>query len=610
MNKRIGIIMYQTSLSRGQELVAQRMVAGFNRLGHNAYLITSVYHDGAKVLPTEALPEDQAYAYSQDNELGIPIIRVDSFVSKWPPRRILFRDFVHILERIVNDFGLNVLITHSTLWNGPEEVVKFVEWRHKIRDLGGYQDPIVFCHMSHFQEPSPKRYSLVERSFRMAWNTLSLRQILRVANLILVVTPYEENAKVKMGARREKCILFPGGVDEDAFIRFASVGPEEFLQHLNVQRGVKLVSYLGTIEERKNPKAVLELATRLQDRKDLHFVVAGAGDSPYADGIRIAANELPNVTYLGEINEREKIQLIKASYLNILLSKMEALGLTQLEFMFHGVPVVTSAVGGQSWLIRHDQEGIHVKGPDDVEGASQAIVDLVENPPKWRRLSANAKARAKAFAFSSLVRNLDVAVTAELEKESGLSNLPAEVRSTLSEPEQVVKTWSHRTWKLVATNHRLFIRHGWLSRRTLELLYGNIGSIEHIRRYAWRTLLFGVILSMFLFVEPYLRPVFSRTLVSRLDQFIHAFLPNISLQLNLPDILVDNIPLVPISLALTIFAVQARKGFALHGAASRPIFLPRPFGEAIKYIRSVQDKTTLGIEKGAPGPRTEKAAQD
>ena len=155
MHKRIGVIMYQTSTSKGQELVAQRMVRDFNALGHEAYLITSVYHDGAEVIQAQNLRKSKGYVYVEDSELGIPVIRVDSYIIKWPRRRISFRDFVQVLGRIVDAYKLNVLITHSTLWNGPEEVAKFVDWRRNMRNLGGYKDPIVFCHMSHFQEPSP-----------------------------------------------------------------------------------------------------------------------------------------------------------------------------------------------------------------------------------------------------------------------------------------------------------------------------------------------------------------------------------------------------------------------------------------------------------------------
>ena len=379
-------------------------------------------------------------------------------------------------------------------WAG-RSLAKFVEWRRNIKELGGFQDPLIFCHMSHFQEPSARRYSVVERSFRMAWNRLSLRTILRVANLVLVVTPYEEEAKTKLGALRDKCILFPGGVDDNEFIRFATSSPAELLQRFNLPRDVKIVAYLGTIEERKNTMAVLEVAEKLKGRKGIHFVIAGSGDSEYAEQVMERAKGLVNVTYLGEIGEKEKVQLIEASYLNILLSRMEALGLTQLEFMFRGVPVITSGVGGQSWIVRNGQEGVHVKGPSDVEGAANTIMELVEDNSRWEKYSANARKRAGEFTLTKLIGNLDQALTKEIQKESGLTKLPKEVRSTLSEPEVVARTWSHGSQKLVATNKRVFIQQGRLSRSTTEIPYSNVSSIEHIRRYSWRTLVVGAALS-------------------------------------------------------------------------------------------------------------------
>jgi len=331
IEKRLGIMMYQTSTSKGQELVAQRMVRDFNKLGQKAYLITSLFHDGKEVVPPAGLRTDKGYLFTEDDTLKIPVIRVDSYIAKWPPRRIVFRDFIHTLERIDDEFKLNVLITHSTLWNGPEDVAKFVVWRRDMRSLGGYQDPIVFCHMSHFQEPSPIRYSLTELTFRTAWNKLSLSKVMETANLILVVTPFEKKSKVKMGGKPEKCFLFPGGVDDETFLRFAAVDTVDFLKRHNISSRARIVSYLGTIEERKNPLAVVKIAEKLKERQDIHFVLAGKGDSDYAREVEELAHSLPNVTYLGEIEESEKVQLIKASYLNIIMSRLEALGIAQLE---------------------------------------------------------------------------------------------------------------------------------------------------------------------------------------------------------------------------------------------------------------------------------------
>jgi D-inositol-3-phosphate glycosyltransferase len=66
MNKRIGVLMYQTSASKGQELVAQRMVKDFNALGQTAFLITSIYHDGAEVIPAESLRKNKGFAFTED----------------------------------------------------------------------------------------------------------------------------------------------------------------------------------------------------------------------------------------------------------------------------------------------------------------------------------------------------------------------------------------------------------------------------------------------------------------------------------------------------------------------------------------------------------------
>jgi len=606
LRKRIGVIMYQTSKSKGQELVAQRMVREFIKLGHKAYLITSIYHDGMEVVSPKNLRKIEGYVYTEDKELGIPIIRVDSYIGRWPPRRIFFRDFISTLEKIVDKFQLDVLITHSTLWNGPEEVAKFIEWRRDMKNIGGYQDPLVFCHMSHFQEPSPKRYFLIERSFRTAWNKLTLPQIFSTANLILVVTTLEKEAKVKMGAKAEKCFLFPGGVDDEMLLRYVNVDVKSFFKQLKIKESTKIVSYLGSLEERKNPLAVLKVAGKLQERKDIHFIIAGRGDSPYAKKVIETANSLPNVTYLGEVSEQEKMVLIKASYLNVLLSRLEALGLAQIEFMYLGVPIITSAVGGQAWLIRNEVEGIHVDGPDDIEGAAAAITRLVDNSTLWNALSANAKERATSLTLSKLTAELDEAITEELIKERGLTKIPSEVRVTLTDPESVLKSWSSGSWGVIATGRRLFIRRGIISRKVTEIPYANISSIEYMRRYPWKTLAIGLVISLLLFIEPFLRPIFSRAFISRFEELMRYLLPEAFLQSPFLEAFLDILPIIPFLIAVVVFAVQARTGFALRGSGIGPLYLPRKFQEVIAFIRSIQNGQLLKrTEEGASSTNRE-----
>jgi glycosyltransferase involved in cell wall biosynthesis len=579
-------------MSKGQELVAQRMVREFNSLGHEAFLITSNHHDGV-VVAEGSIAKTGGFAYTElDRELGIPVIRVDSYVTRWPPRRINFRDFISTLERIVDSFRLDVLITHSTLWNGPEDVARFIEWRRYMKRIGGYRDPLVFCHMSHFQEPTSKRYSLTERSFRVAWNRLTLPQIFSTANLILVVTPLEKEAKVKMGAKPEKCFLYPSGVDDYEFQHYSTgqaQNIETFLNQWGIREDQKLVSYLGSLEERKNPLAVLKVAKLLQERTDIHFVIAGRAQSPYAEKVIEAAKNLPNATYMGEISQEQKILLIASSRVNILLSRSEALGLSQLEFMYLGVPVVTSGVQGQAWLIHDNGEGIHVNGPDDTKGAVAAIRRLCDDEALWKRLSTNARKRAAELTVSKLTEQLDEALTVELTKERGLTVMPKEVRATMAEPENVLKSWSSGNWGVIATGRRLFIRRGVVSRRVTEIPYTNVTSIEHTRRYPWKTVVGGAAVSLLLWIGFFATSLLPQPFVSMSKELLN-FLTNSGLvQQSLLNVFLALATLAPFLIATTMFAAEARTGFTLKGPGKETIYLPGRFKEVITFIRNIQD---------------------
>lgn len=407
----IGVVMYQTSFSKGQELVAQRMVQEFVRQGHRAFLIAGPYHDNKPISNYEDLEHSvDGYLYYKDSEFRVPLIRVGGYTSGWPPRRIMFRDFLNTLRHITDRFGLNTLISHSTLWNGPEWIAKFVTWKRMMKSQGLNEGEVVSCHMSHYQPPDPMRYDVMERTYRTTWNSMVLPNIFSTASLILCTTPIEEEKMVDLGCPKEKCHLYLSGVDEESF-RNSRFEGEGVRSKYSIPEGVRLVTYLGTIEERKNPLAVVRVAKQLSGLRDVHFVVAGFPSNQHQQVMK-EARGLTNLTYIGEINDAEKIELIRESYLNILLSHMEALGLTQIEFMYCGVPVVTSAVGGQAWLIRDGVDGIHVDGPKDIIGAAKAVRILVENPETRDELGQNARKRAENFTLakmtSSLSRRLSV----------------------------------------------------------------------------------------------------------------------------------------------------------------------------------------------------------
>ena len=589
---RIGVLMYQTSLTKGQELVAQRMVREFRRQGHDAFLITSIYQDNEPVISSDEVKKRGGYVHVFDRDIGVPVIRVNSDNTTWPPRRISFVDFVGVLTSIVDDLKLNVIITHSTLWNGPEEVVKFVAWRKKMASGGAPRSPLIFCHMSHFQEPNDERYAIVERSYREAWNNVILPQVLTEADIVLVTTPYEANSMKELGAKDEKLFLFPGGIDDEDI---ASMGKEDVLRSkFGLPADAKLVSYLGTVEERKNPLGLLEVAKLLSKRQDIRFVIAGRAEGEYADGLKKAASELANVSVIGPITEEEKAALIRTSLANITLSRAESLGISQLEFMSAGVPVITSGVGGQSWIVGDGSNGIVLNGPDDVKGAADAIQKLADRPGFRRKLGKIARRTASAYSLTRLVDSFSSRLQAQMRKSTddmpALRNMPGD--------ERIIEAWVHKGKKVAATSKRLIVRSATGSRDVTSVLYDDIARIEKHAEAPWAVLGLGALATAILLAQNLMGFGLLRYLVP----FTSSVLSPFGLS-GIAGTLVDLVPFIPVVFAGAGFFSAVKRGYLVHYGSSRKLFLPDRFGNALKLADKLTPKELLRVD-GEPVSKT------
>jgi D-inositol-3-phosphate glycosyltransferase len=585
---KIGVVMYQTSLTKGQELVAQRMVKEFRRLGHDAFLITSIFQDSQPVVSPEEVKRRGGYVHVFDRDLGIPVIRVNSDGTTWPPRRITFSDFVSVLTGIVDDLKLDVLVTHSTLWNGPEEVVKFVAWRRKMAEGGAPRAPLVFCHMSHFQEANDERYAIVERSYREAWNNVILPQILTEADVVLVTTPLEAREMKRLGAKDGKLFLFPGGIDEEDI---RSLGNEAaFKAKYLLTRDAKLVSCLGTVEERKNPMGLLEVAKLLSKRSDIRLVIAGRAEGEYAETLKKAASELSNVSVIGSISDEDKAALIRASMVNITLSRSESLGISQLEFMAAGVPVITSGVGGQSWIVRDGSNGVVLTGPDDVRGAADAIERLADHPRARAKLGKAAARTTSTYSLTRLVDNLSRRLQLELRRQSGdtaaLANLPAD--------ERVIEAWVHDGRRVAATTRRLVVRSAKTGRELTSVAYEDISRIVPHSEAPWTLLGIGALATVLLVAQR----ILGLGLLGLAGPAISYALSPLALP-GLANVLVAVLPFVPVAAAAAAFSLAVKRGYLVKYGSSGQLFLPKTFAKALRLADKLTPKDLFGVDADA-----------
>ena len=472
------------------------------------------------------------------------------------------------LTSLVDELKLDVLTTHSTLWNGPEEVLKFVEWRRNLAKEGGPIGRVAFCHMSHFQDPDSERYEMVERSYRETWNKVSLAQIAKQADLLLVTTPLEREQMVALGAPEERCFLFPGGIEDTS-----SVGdvPADKLRRLDDLRSKKLVTTLGTVEERKNLLSVLEVAKRLSSRPDIRFVIAGRIEDDYGKSVVEAAAGIPNVTILGEVSEAEKLALIRSSFLELTMSRAEALGLSQLEFLAEGVPVVSSGSGGQTWIVKEGVNGVILQGPDDVQGAATAILRLARDRALYRKMADMASRSARPFTMPRLIRRL----SARLEAILGTFSPPSNLIRGAPPDEKALEAMTVNSQEVIATNRRLIVNNS--NAQPFSIPYERIALITRYVEFPWEVLLLGLGVSGLLLAGI----VLNVSPVSDIPRLVQTALGSLALPQH---VIALGIAVLPSLVGLAVSVSRLKRGYLLHLTGSGTVFLPQPFLKILRMI--------------------------
>lgn len=84
--------------------------------------------------------------------------------------------------------------------------------------------------------------------------------------------------------------------------------------------------------------------------------------------------------------------------------RSELLGLTLIEAMACGTPVICTDVGGMPELVEHNRSGF-VVDPDDPSAMRTTVCALLADEALWERMSAAALVRARDLSWASIARN-------------------------------------------------------------------------------------------------------------------------------------------------------------------------------------------------------------
>lgn len=171
--------------------------------------------------------------------------------------------------------------------------------------------------------------------------------------------------------------------------------------------GAFQILMLASPRDYKGVPEFMQLASSLAQHEDLTFKLVLNGDD---DEVAQYMSKFPDIAalqYLSRIREPEALYAQADVLLNLSRVDLwvETFGLTIVEAMAFGVPVICPPIGGPVEIVEHGKEGFHVDSRES-ERLRECVLSLANDPDLAMRMSQASKRRAGGFTVESFAQDL------------------------------------------------------------------------------------------------------------------------------------------------------------------------------------------------------------
>ena len=220
----------------------------------------------------------------------------------------------------------------------------------------------------------------------------------RRATHIVVDGEWKRRYLIHQGVEERKISVIRNGVEEDFCLDPDSAGARAARLQLRKELGLGdelVLLYAGTLGMAHGLETILEAAERLRDRRDIAFVLIGAGAERAQLRDRVERMRLPTVRLMDK-QPREKIPayLAAADACLVPLRNQEvfksAVPSKMFEAMAAGRPVILGVEGEAKEILLASASGLPVR-PEDPEATVAAILRLRNEPALGPTLGQNGR---------------------------------------------------------------------------------------------------------------------------------------------------------------------------------------------------------------------------
>jgi glycosyltransferase involved in cell wall biosynthesis len=223
--------------------------------------------------------------------------------------------------------------------------------------------------------------------FENIYNQSVGKNIFRVTDTIVALSPSDAKYISSFGVESEKISILPNAIDISDFVPYIKTNNNDFLKKYNIERK-QIILFVGQIIPRKGIEYLINavrLVIKASPENDIIFLVVGEGEFlEKAKEIVRNLNIHDFVVFTGEIPFSELVQAYKSANVFILPSLSEGLPTTILEAMYFGLPVIATDIPG---IRDHFKDVALLIPPKNENKLAEAIVKVLDDKKSAERLS-------------------------------------------------------------------------------------------------------------------------------------------------------------------------------------------------------------------------------
>ncbi len=264
-------------------------------------------------------------------------------------------------------------------------------------------------------------YSLAKKIIIFLVKNFEKKKVIPKYDTIISVNPNQYKWMKKWGVKKKKIKFLPNGLDKENF------KTEKDINIVNKYRlnDKFIISYIGRIQDYKGLDQVIKvLPGLLKVNRNIVFICIGKdfGNKKRLINLANKLNVKKNIFFTREVNEKEKLVLLKLTDIFILPSKIEGFGIVLLEAMAQKVPIVSTKTEGGEFLIQNGVNG-YTYNFNDLKRLEKILIKLIKNKRLRKKLGNNGYKISKKFLWEDISKKLEnIYLEAINEKNKSSSN--------------------------------------------------------------------------------------------------------------------------------------------------------------------------------------------